>query len=73
MQAIMYELLRLQQDGYTPTRILVTQETLEAMASEHLQLQGIYIGSGSGTFNGLPVLPVRGLSTNFEIAVQPTR
>ena len=74
MQAIMYELLHLQQNGYTPTRILVTLETLEAMVTEHLQLQGISVWYGRlGTFNGLPVIPVQDLPTNFEIAVQPTR
>lgn len=73
MHAIMYELVRLEQLGLKPTRILVTLETLEAMRDEHLKLVGIDVAYGLGTFNGVPVLPVRDLPTNFEIAVQPTR
>lgn len=75
MEAIMYELQVLEQQGFKPTRILVSPIMLETLKRSHELLTGypLPMKFREGTFNGLPFITVDSLTTLFEIAVQPTR
>ena len=75
MEAILYELHILEQQGFKPTRILVSPIMLETLKCSHELVTGYPLPTPfrEGMFNGLPFMTVDSLTTLFEIAVQPTR